>query len=103
MLLLEVCVAHPVMSGGRQQWPDVKPDPGDEPVPLTNGESLVRSEVAEPANHPGRYHAQSGKGTASSLTLGILLECAPIHASGIFARRHLHVVRHGRIRHDSAI
>jgi hypothetical protein len=90
------------MSASRQQWSDVKPDRGDEPVPLTNGESLVRSEVAEPANHHGRYHAQSGKGTASSLTMGILLECAPINASGIFARRHLHVVRHGRIRHDGA-
>src|SRR5215469_17968483 len=72
-------------------------------VALTDRESLIRMEVADPRITRGRYHAQTGKGTASSTALGLLLECTSMAAPGIFSRGHLHVVRHDRGRHDGTI
>ena len=74
-------------------------DAGHERVALTDRESLIRMEVADPRITRGRYHAQSGKGTASSTALGLLLECTSMAAPGIFSPGHLHVVRHDRGRH----
>jgi hypothetical protein len=39
------------------------PDPGHECMSLTNRESLIRTQVADPRITHGRYHAQSAKGT----------------------------------------
>jgi hypothetical protein len=81
----------------------VKPRSGHERASLTNRESVIRREVADPRITHGRYHAQSGKGTAPSRTLEFLLECTSIASSRILAPRYLHVVRHGRGWHDGAI
>src|SRR5215469_3031175 len=92
------------MSGARPTTNSMSsPDPGHERMSLTNRESLIRTEVADPRITHGRYRAQSGKGMASSTALGFLLACNSIAAPGIFARCHLHVVRHGRGRLDGAI
>ena len=77
------------------------PDSGHEHVSLTNCESSIRTEVADPRITHGRYHVETGKGTAA-IALGFLLECCPIAAPGIFAPRQFHVVRHGRSRPDGA-
>src|SRR5215475_13975296 len=69
---------------------------------LTNRESVIRREVADPRITHGRYHAQSGEGTASSRTVEFLLECTSIASSRILAPRYLHVVRHGPGWHDGA-
>jgi hypothetical protein len=79
------------------------PDPGHECMSFTNRESLIRTQVADPRITHGRYHAQSAKGTSLSTALGFVLMCNSMAAPGIFARCPLHVVRHGRGRHDGAI
>jgi len=77
------------------------PTPVMSAVSLTNCESLIRTEVADPRITHGRYHAETRKGTAA-IALGVLLECYPIVAPGIFAPGQFHVVRHGRGRPDGA-
>jgi hypothetical protein len=105
MMLLELLTRALARDVGRLTNNDSmsSPDPGHERMSLTNRESLIRTQVADPRITHGRYHAQSGKGTASSRTLGFLLVCNSIAAPGIFARHHLHVVRHGLGWHDGAI
>jgi hypothetical protein len=46
------------------------PDPDHERMSLTDRESPIRTQVADPRITHGRYHAQSGTGTASCKALG---------------------------------
>jgi hypothetical protein len=105
MMLLELLMRALACDVGRLTNNDSmsSPDPGHERMSLTNRESLIRTQVADPRITHGRYHAKSGRWTASCKALGFLLVCDSIAAPGIFARYYLHVVRHGRGRHDGAI